>query len=195
MGRDRWADIDIQIHKHSKAKMVYHSSVQQCLSVRGCWSLVVVGYSGCDGQLMTTINTHILLPIVQSCWEGSLEWQHLASRLSSRNSFVPVLSRPCKFKSVETRESNEMPACILPSQNTLVSSNNFLHQAKNICSQAKSSARKHSWNYPYKSKYLLTLSKGMLLNVKLSTKCYWVSCWFEKICSVPVLHSFLSGQK
>lgn len=41
----------------------------------------------------------------------------------------------------------KVPACILPSQGTMVSTPNFQYQAGNICSQARSLVRKHFWAF------------------------------------------------
>lgn len=47
-----------------------------------------------------------------------------------------------------------MPACILPSQDTMVSPPSLLYQAGNISIQGKSSARKRSWALPFEGKQL-----------------------------------------
>ena len=48
----------------------------------------------------------------------------------------------------------EMSGCILPSQDTVVPSLNLLHQAGIISSQARSSANKLSWAFPFEGKQL-----------------------------------------
>lgn len=66
----------------------------------------------------------------------------------SRNSFVPTIH------ALQTRGNGEIPACILSSQDTMISSPNLPYQAGVICSQARSSANKQFWAFPYEGKHL-----------------------------------------
>lgn len=65
------------------------------------------------------MNKQVLLLIVQSSLDCSLDWQLLALGMSGRI-FLFLTSSPCKFKSAEIGGSREMPTSILPSQDASV---------------------------------------------------------------------------
>jgi len=97
-----------------------------------------------------------------------LQWQVLAwgSQQELICSPLPGLAN----LSLQKRGSREMPASILPSQGTVVSSPSFLYQADFICSQAKF----QPINPLEPSVLKENNSKEMFSGVKLSTKWCWL---------------------
>ena len=105
-----------------------------------------------------------------------LEWQLLA--LGSQQEFLCSCLPGLANLSQKVRESREMPACSLPSQDTVVSSPSLVYQTGFIWSQANSSANRHTWALPFKSKQL----RRDDFKCKIVPKVMLIaSCWFETL--------------
>lgn len=105
-----------------------------------------------------------------------LEWQPLASE-SQQELLCSCLPSIANL-SQQIKGNRERPACKLPAQDTMVPSSILYYQAGFICSQAKTSANKHSWALPFEGKQLqrnafkcTTVHKVMLI----------ATCWFETL--------------
>ena len=70
------------------------------------------------------------------------------------NSYLQSKEAKTVLLELQMRGSREMPACILPSQDTMVSFPSLQYQAGFIFSQAKPTGNKHSWALCFEDKQL-----------------------------------------